>query len=151
MKEVAQRCWTCWGACWGAQRASKKPKKLQGGILDSSMVCALIPDLWGDRAKRREKRKKYVARWLAQESYRVHSGEAKRLLRKDFKKKLAPPFEKLAPPWEWRQCDTWIIMVVSGSLSGCPLFNLGGVSTFFLESFETPKPNLVFNFFSKVF
>ena len=52
MKEVAQRCW----ACWGAQRASKRPKKLKGGILDSSMVCSLIPDLWGDGAKRREKR-----------------------------------------------------------------------------------------------
>ena len=41
-----------------------------------------------------------VAGWLAQECYRVHSEEAKRLLRKDFKKKLAELFEKLAPPWE---------------------------------------------------
>ena len=103
MKEVAQRCW----ACWGAQRASKRPNKLKGGILDSSMVCSLIPDLWGDGAKRREKRqeareekKNYVASWLAQECYRAHSEEAKRLLRKDFKKKLAELFEKLAPPWE---------------------------------------------------
>ena len=56
MKEVAQRCW----ACWGAQRASKRPKKLKGGILDSSMVCSLIPDLWGDGAKRREKKKKIM-------------------------------------------------------------------------------------------
>ena len=103
MKEVAQRCW----ACWVAQRASKRPNKLKGGILDSSMVCSLTPDLWGDGAKRREKRqeareekKNYVASWLAQECYRVHSEEAKRLLRKDFKKKLAELFEKLAPPWE---------------------------------------------------
>ena len=96
MKEVAQRCW----ACWGAQRASKRPKKLKGGILDSSMVCSLTPDLWGDGAKRREKKKNYVASWLAQECYRAHSEEAKRLLRKDFKKKLAELFEKLAPPWE---------------------------------------------------
>ena len=103
MKEVAQRCW----ACWVAQRASKRPNKLKGGILDSSMVCSLIPDLWGDGAKRREKRqeareekKNYVASWLAQECYRVHSEEAKRLLRKDFEKKLAELFEKLAPPWE---------------------------------------------------
>ena len=52
-------------------------------------------------APRGERRKKkYVASWLAQECYRVHSEEAKRLLRKDFKKKLAELFEKLAPPWE---------------------------------------------------
>ena len=87
------------GHVGGAQRASKRPKKLKGGILDSSMVCSLIPDLWGDRAKRREEKKKYVASWLAQECYRVHSEEAKRLLRKDFKKNLAPPFENLTPPW----------------------------------------------------
>ena len=97
MKEVAQRCW----ACWVAQRASKRPNKLKGGILDSSMVCSLIPDLWGDGAKEaREEKKNDVASWLAQECYRVHSEEAKRLLKKDFKKKLAELFEKLAPPWE---------------------------------------------------
>ena len=53
MKDVAQRCW----ACRGAQRASKRPKKLQGGILDSSIldsstVCSLTPDFWGDCTKR---------------------------------------------------------------------------------------------------
>ena len=41
----------------GAQRASKRPKKLKGGILDSSMVCPLLPDLWGDRAKRQVMKK----------------------------------------------------------------------------------------------
>ena len=56
MKEVARRCW----ACWGAQRASKRPKKLKGGILDSSMVCSLIPDLRGDGARRREKKNKIM-------------------------------------------------------------------------------------------
>ena len=44
-----------------AQRASKRPNKLKGGILDSSMVCSLIPDLWGDRAKRQVKKKKIMS------------------------------------------------------------------------------------------
>ena len=48
------------GMLVGAQRASKRPNKLKGGILDSSMVCSLIPDLWGDGAKRREKKKKIM-------------------------------------------------------------------------------------------
>ena len=83
-----------------AQEAEGRHPWFQHGLL----VDPRLVGRW--RQEAREEKKNYVASWLAQECYRVHSEEAKRLLRKDLEKKLAELFEKLAPPWEWRQSDT---------------------------------------------
>ena len=94
MKEVAQRCW----ACWVAQRASKRPNKLKGGILDSSMVCSLIPDLWGDGAKRREKRKKLCCKLARTRVLQSALRRSQKVTKKGFQKKVGGIIWKVGAP-----------------------------------------------------